>query len=712
MATDDTSGAPLLGSLDRDGSWLRRAAVLSVFKAGWIAPDLGDTEVDRLAEFLSADCERVADTSGRPWWRLRDDVRARVLRAVPRGELIKALDSASSRPRDPVQTALEAYLGGLAPEPELLDATGLSAVLQVERWAGEGTRLADLGTIKARLDWLVLTEPLQRLLAPGFFGQGDLLRECRSFVARETTVPSDPFLLEGEAGTGKSTVLARLILDPPEPGYLAAYVSLDRGWILTGGGRAIFDEIVRQVGLQMPAKAADASALRQQVQHLASRAKGYPGIASRRSHLVAAIDREMIESLAGLIGDHRRLLVTLDTTEELARRDHAVVGEVGEFLADLSGLIPAVRIIAAGRVLPERFVGRRWRLTGLGEADALALLGALTSSRPQPMDALNEIVRRTGGNPLSLRLAADALNRTDEDLESVVAVAEGNVHRQPADARRAAGLSTLDSLGGGTIRTVQIADVPVRPKGRPGRKPKGSVPVVIPETPDKPDPDHVLTWRQRKVLQVIRDSVQKRGYPPSMREIGKAVGLTSTSSVSYQLSVLQRKGYLHRDAGRPRTVEVRLPGHPAGRPEQSTGGSPGHELPTGGMDIASQEAAYVPLVGRIAAGGPILAEEQVEDIFPLPRQLVGEGSLFMLKVAGDSMISAGIADGDWVVIRQQENAMNGEIVAAMIDGEATVKSLKQSDGHVWLMPHNPAYTPIFGDDATILGKVVAVLRKI
>jgi repressor LexA len=259
--------------------------------------------------------------------------------------------------------------------------------------------------------------------------------------------------------------------------------------------------------------------------------------------------------------------------------------------------------------------------------------------------------------------------------------------------------------------TPEIADVPVRPKGRPGRKPKGSVPVVIPETPDKPDPDHVLTWRQRKVLQVIRDSVQKRGYPPSMREIGEAVGLTSTSSVSYQLSTLQRKGYLHRDVGRPRTVEVRLPGHPAIRPEQN-GKDGDQELAADGMDIASQEAAYVPLVGRIAAGGPILAEQQIEEIFPLPRQLVGEGNLFMLKVAGDSMINAAIADGDWVVIRQQENAENGEIVAAMIDGEATVKTLKQSDGHVWLMPHNPAFTPILGDDAAVLGKVVAVLRRV
>ena len=252
---------------------------------------------------------------------------------------------------------------------------------------------------------------------------------------------------------------------------------------------------------------------------------------------------------------------------------------------------------------------------------------------------------------------------------------------------------------------------PVRPKGRPGRKPKGTAPAVVLETPDKPDPDHVLTWRQRKVLQVIRDSVQKRGYPPSMREIGEAVGLTSTSSVSYQLSTLQKKGYLHRDVGRPRTVEVRLPGHPAIRPEQ--GKESEAEAPlTDGLDIPSQEATYVPLVGRIAAGIPILAEEQVEDVFPLPRQLVGDGTLFLLKVAGDSMINAAIADGDWVVVRQQEDAENGEIVAAMVEGEATVKTLKRSDGHVWLMPHNPAYTPILGDDATILGKVVAVLRRV
>jgi repressor LexA len=245
-----------------------------------------------------------------------------------------------------------------------------------------------------------------------------------------------------------------------------------------------------------------------------------------------------------------------------------------------------------------------------------------------------------------------------------------------------------------------------RPKGRPGRKPKGTVPSVVTEMPDHPDPNHVLTWRQRKVLQVIRDSVQRRGYPPSMREIGEAVGLTSTSSVSYQLSTLQSKGYLRRDAGRPRTVEVRLPGQPAVRPD-------GDDAEEVAFDIPSQDAALVPVIGRIAAGGPILAEENVEDVFLLPKQMLPRsGELFLLKVTGDSMIGAAIADGDWVVVRQQPEAENGDIVAAMIDGEATVKTFKLSGEHAWLMPHNPDFTPIPGDDATILGRVVAVLRRV
>ena len=271
---------------------------------------------------------------------------------------------------------------------------------------------------------------------------------------------------------------------------------------------------------------------------------------------------------------------------------------------------------------------------------------------------------------------------------------DGGIHDGAGNATEEAG-TQLTATGDGAVRQ----------KGRPGRKPKGTVPSVVTEMPDRPDPDHVLTWRQRKVLQVIRDSVQRRGYPPSMREIGEAVGLTSTSSVSYQLSTLQKRGYLRRDAGRPRTVEVRLPGQPAVRPE----GEPAEET---GLDFPSQEAAMVPLLGRIAAGGPILAEEAIEDVFPLPKQLVGEGTLFLLKVAGDSMVDAAIADGDWVVVRQQPVAENGDIVAAMIEGEATVKTFKRSGDHVWLMPHNPAYTPIPGDEASILGRVVAVLRRV
>jgi repressor LexA len=214
-----------------------------------------------------------------------------------------------------------------------------------------------------------------------------------------------------------------------------------------------------------------------------------------------------------------------------------------------------------------------------------------------------------------------------------------------------------------------------------------------------------LTPRQRKILEVIRDSVQQRGYPPSMREIGEAVQLTSTSSVSHQLTALQRKGYLRRDPHRPRALEVRLPGEPVlwVDPDASEDEEAGFNRPT---------AAYVPLVGRIAAGGPILAEQSIEDVFALPKQLVGEGTLFLLQVTGDSMIEAAIADGDWVVVRQQPVADNGDIVAAMIDGEATVKTFKRKDGHVWLVPHNPSYEPIPGDEATVLGKVTAVLRKL
>ena len=248
--------------------------------------------------------------------------------------------------------------------------------------------------------------------------------------------------------------------------------------------------------------------------------------------------------------------------------------------------------------------------------------------------------------------------------------------------------------------------------GAPGRRspePPDDVaePAAVRDFPDGAPDAAGLTARQRRVLEVIRDSVERRGYPPSVREIGEAVGLTSTSSVAHQLATLQRKGFLRRDPNRPRAVDVRLP----------TSDDAGHSG-YGGVDdeearrAARPAAAYVPVVGRIAAGGPILAEQAVEDVFPLPRQLVGEGTLFLLRVAGDSMVDAAIADGDWVVVRQQPVAENGDIVAAMIDGEATVKTFRRRDGRVWLQPHNQAYDDIPAADATILGRVVAVLRRV
>jgi repressor LexA len=226
---------------------------------------------------------------------------------------------------------------------------------------------------------------------------------------------------------------------------------------------------------------------------------------------------------------------------------------------------------------------------------------------------------------------------------------------------------------------------------------------VVRDFPDGPPDATGLTPRQRKVLEVIKESVERRGYPPTVREIGEAVGLTSTSSVSHQLAMLQKKGFLRRDPSRPRAVDVRLPGETAAAnvTQDEAAERAAHPTP-----------AYVPVIGRIAAGGPVLAEQAVEDVFPLPRELVGSGTLFMLKVVGESMIDAAIADGDWVVVRQQPNAENGDIVAAMIDGEATVKTYKKRDGHVWLMPHNQAFSPIPGDHAVILGRVVTVLRKV
>jgi repressor LexA len=248
-----------------------------------------------------------------------------------------------------------------------------------------------------------------------------------------------------------------------------------------------------------------------------------------------------------------------------------------------------------------------------------------------------------------------------------------------------------DSTGRKSEKT---APTPAQRRG-PGR----------PKVTELPDPVTGLTRRQQAILDVIRDSVERRGYPPSIREICESAGLASTSSVAHQLAMLERKGFLRRDPNRPRAVDVRSGSAPkpkaARRAVAVTDDAPRGDTPV-----------FVPVVGRIAAGGPILAEQMIEDVYPLPKSLVGEGTLFMLKVVGDSMIDAAITDGDWVVVKQESTADNGQIVAALLDGEATVKTLQRRDGHVWLMPHNPAYSPIDGDEASILGRVVTVLRKL
>jgi repressor LexA len=233
---------------------------------------------------------------------------------------------------------------------------------------------------------------------------------------------------------------------------------------------------------------------------------------------------------------------------------------------------------------------------------------------------------------------------------------------------------------------------------------------TVTELPDGPPDSTGLTPRQQRVLAHIKDSIEQRGYPPSMREIGKAVGLTSTSSVAHQLRVLEEKGYLKRDPNRPRALEVFLPEVMKAR--RSLGSAEETSYDETGVGDARPGAEYVPLVGRIAAGGPILAEERIEEIMPLPKTLVGDGSLFLLEVSGESMLDAAICDGDYVVVRQQPDADNGDIVAALIDGEATVKTFQRKRGKVWLLPHNEAFEPIDGTHATILGKVTAVLRRV
>ncbi|CAN2189830.1 LexA SOS-response transcriptional repressors (RecA-mediated autopeptidases) [Candidatus Nanopelagicaceae bacterium] len=203
-----------------------------------------------------------------------------------------------------------------------------------------------------------------------------------------------------------------------------------------------------------------------------------------------------------------------------------------------------------------------------------------------------------------------------------------------------------------------------------------------------------LSARQLTILEFIKSSSDSQGYAPSMREIGDAAGLNSPASVKYQLDILEEKGFIRRDENRGRAMEVVLPDHMTGE------------------SASTDKTRFIPLVGSIAAGVPITADQQVEETLPLPESLVGKGDLFMLKVKGESMIDAAICDGDYVVIRQQKDANNGEIVAAMIDGEATVKTFSRKGGHIWLLPANDDFAPIDGDNCEILGKVTAVLRSI
>lgn len=219
---------------------------------------------------------------------------------------------------------------------------------------------------------------------------------------------------------------------------------------------------------------------------------------------------------------------------------------------------------------------------------------------------------------------------------------------------------------------------------------------------DKKPDIKTLTDRQRRILEVIQDAVVLRGYPPSIREIGDAAGLQSTSSVAYQLKELEKKGFLRRDPNKPRAVDLRhLP-------------RTGRKSNKQDANVPEEAAAprYIPVVGQIAAGNPILAEENVTEYFPLPSELVGDGDLYLLQVVGESMRDAGILDGDWVAVRTQPVAEEGQFVAALIDGEATVKEFHQDSTGVWLLPHNDAFSPIKGDEAEIMGLVVSVFRKL
>jgi repressor LexA len=334
-----------------------------------------------------------------------------------------------------------------------------------------------------------------------------------------------------------------------------------------------------------------------------------------------------------------------------------------EVMAD-SGDRPGADAAAGERELIARLTRRRVA-SGLSQAHVARLMqtsqpavARLESGRHDV--ALSTLTRYAGALGLTLDVLEDTAGQAGSSTAASVAAGTGRAGQVPAG--QPPGAVSPGAAGG--------------PTGRPGH---GSVSVT--QTPGQPDRDHVLTWRQRKVLQVIMDFAEERGYPPSMREIGDAAGLASTSSVAFQLATLQRKGYLHR---RPQAVEVRLPGDPA-RPE------PGRE---------QDETAETP-------GVPVIS---------LPPGRIGEGPLFTFRVLGDSMSGAGIIDGDLAVAWERPSAegdglRDGDLVAVDIDGEPRVRTYEDSDGQVILSPRNPAFMPAIADEKDpVRGRVIAILR--
>ncbi|GAA2376854.1 hypothetical protein [Dactylosporangium salmoneum] len=406
-----------------DQPWLTRAAVLSVFDLDWLGPGPDDAG-ERLAAFLAANCERVVDAGGTPRWRLRDDERLRVLRGTPREELLAALGETSGRPDEPVQRLMERYLRGT---PVLQDDAGtaeLAAALQLQRWFGPDPALPAAAEAQSLLEWRQLLAPLRRLLAAGFLGRADLVEALSRHV---TGAPAAPFVVEGVGGSGKSTVLARLVEQSIAAGHLVCYAGLDRSWLLDGGSWSLFDELARQVALQLPVDGRIAG-LRARLREAAGR-RGYTDIASRGSQRIERVPEELMARLGEIVGD-RRLLLVLDTLEELARRDEYVARELSAFLAVLQALVPGLRVVAAGRARPRSGfgAGRVWPLTGLSRKDSVMLLRMLGADTGAEL--LTRIARLTRGNPLSLHLAADVLRRTGTDPTRLIALGEGDIQGQ------------------------------------------------------------------------------------------------------------------------------------------------------------------------------------------------------------------------------------------------------------------------------------------